>query len=153
MSPPSISVPKGLSANDVELALVLAVTYRAPPPTLSPGQQITDNVLGAVLGPDYESVGSPKRPWYFEGRDIREVFVGYQNRAYYMRVRADYDDEFVTLSIEDSRHLSQTETHIHKRAFAFLQQLESAIRRTMGSLACRGLYEPDESADESRATQ
>jgi hypothetical protein len=49
-SPPPINVPPSLAANDVELAILIAIADPPEPPKLSPGQQITDKILDAIVG-------------------------------------------------------------------------------------------------------
>jgi hypothetical protein len=116
----------------------MAVADRPAPKTLTPGQQITDNVLSAVIG-GYDSVSTPRQYWYFEAREPRTVYAGYQNRQVYMRVAVRYDASNVTMTIVESRNLKQDENSIHKTAFAYLQTLEGRVRRTLGIIARRNL--------------
>jgi len=136
-SPTPISVPRILNKSDVELAVLLAVADRPPPPTLTPGQQITDNVLGAVVGRAYDRVSSPRQEWYYEDRDVGVVFAGYQRGKFYMRVAVRYDAVNVKMEIMESRNLSQSDGSIHKNAFVWLQTLENRVRRTLGQIARR----------------
>jgi len=139
-SPPPIPVPNGLNANDVELAILLTISDPNSQQPLSPGQQITDNVLTALLG-SYDSVSNQRQTWFFEDREPGRIFLGYQRGHFYMRVAAKFDAESITLSIVDSRNLDQTETHIHKGAFSRLATLDYAIRRSLGRVAQRNLSE------------
>ncbi len=138
VSPPPIAVPSGLTENDVELAVLMAVADRPAPATLTPGQQITDNVLSAVIG-RYDSVRAPRQYWYFEAREPSVVYAGFQSGQVYMRVAVRYDARYVTMTIVESRNLKQDESSIHKGAFAYLQQLEGRVRRALGSIARRNL--------------
>lgn len=143
VSPPPIEVPHGLNENDVELAVVMAVAARPAPPNLTPGQQITDNVLSTVIrariDPRYRGVGERGPMWYFEDRGPRVVYAGFQYRELYMRVAVRYDASKVTMTIVESRNLKQDESSIHKRAFAYLQGFENRVRRALGDLASRNL--------------
>jgi hypothetical protein len=135
--PPPIPVPRGLQDNDVEFAILLAIADPPEPPKLSPGQRISDQVLDAIVW-SYDSVEEPRtEPWYFEARERRAILVGYQRGPLYMRVRVAYDTETVSLSIVESRNFDQTETKIHRGAFARLQTLENRIRRSLGRVARR----------------
>lgn len=142
VSPPPIPVPSGLTEPDVELAILLAVADPPEPPDLTPGQQITDSVLTAIVG-GYDSLSIPRQPWYFEAREPGAIFAGYQRGRYYMRVEVEFDTEAVSLSIADSRNLDQTETRIHAGAFTRLQTLENRIRRALGKVARRNTYGGD----------
>ncbi len=131
-SPPPISVPKGLTNSQIQLALMMSIADKPLPP-LSPGQQITDNVLTSLIT-GYESA-TPRQYWYFEDSGSNVVYAGFQRKNYYMRIAIKYDNRKVALNIEDSRNLRQTEFEIHKRAFQWLQTLENRIRRNLGSVA------------------
>ena len=47
---PPIDVRYGIHVNDVELAILLAVGKPAQPPVLTPGQEITGELLSAIVG-------------------------------------------------------------------------------------------------------
>jgi len=131
-SPPPINVPNGLTNNQVQLALMMSIADKPLPP-LSPGQQITDNVLTSLIT-GYESA-TPRQYWYFEDNDSNVLYAGFQRKNFYMRVAINYDNNKVVLEIVDSRNLRQTTTEIHKRAFQWLQTLENRIRRNLGYVA------------------
>jgi hypothetical protein len=138
-SPPPINVPPSLAANDVELAILIAIADPPEPPKLSPGQQITDKILDAIVG-SYDSLSNPDQPWYFEDREPGAIFAGFQEDEFYIRVRVAFDTENVSLAIVESRNLDQTETRIHRGAFVRLQTLEGRIRRGLGKVAHRNIY-------------
>lgn len=127
-----ISVPAGLTQNQVQLAILTAITERAPP-NVPAGVEITDSVLSAVVT-GYHSLND-RRTWYFEDRRPGVIYAGYQRRDWYMRVAVRYDASAITLFIEDSRNLSQSGDRIHKTAIAELQSLENRLRRTLGQMA------------------
>lgn len=134
-----IPVPSGLTENQIQLAILMAITEN-PPPDISPGVQITDSVLSAVVG-GYRSLND-RRSWYFEDRQPGIVYTGYQRRNWYMRVAVRYDTQAVTLFIEDSRNLNQSGDRIHKTAIAELQSLENRLRRTLGLVAQQAGKQP-----------
>jgi hypothetical protein len=130
-----IPVPSGLNANQVQLAILMAITEE-PPADLTPGAEITDSVLSAVIR-GYRSVHD-RHTWYFEDRKPGVIYAGYQRRKWYMRVAVRYSTNDVTLLVEDSRNLKQSAGRIHKRAIAELQSLENRLRRTLGQVAQQG---------------
>ena len=145
VSPPPIVVPDGLSYNDVERAILMAVTDSATSPAsptspLAPSQKVTVNVQKTFIG---SNIGSNEdgsnRDWYFEDRKPGVVYLGYQRGALYMRVEARFDTESITLSIIDSRNLDQSGSRIHHGAFARLSNLEVEIRRSLGEVVRQGL--------------
>ena len=131
----SAAVPNKLTENDVELAILMAIADRAVSPKLTPGEKVTDSFLSAVKDP--ASARRQKESWYFEDREPRIVYAGFQDRQFYMRVAVHYDARNVTMEIIDSRGLKQSEDKIHKRAFVWLRQLEQRVRRALGTLASR----------------
>jgi hypothetical protein len=137
VSPPPIAVPNKLTENDVELAILLAIADRAVSPKLTPGEKVTDSLLSAVNDPASNSARRQKESWYFEDRQPRIVYAGFQDRQFYMRVAVRYDARNVNMEIVDSRGLKQSEDKIHKRAFVWLRQLEQRVRRALGTLASR----------------
>lgn len=142
VSPPPIVVPDGLSYNDVERAILMAVTDSATSPTssLAPSQKVTVTVQKTFIGSNIGSnEGGSGRDWYFEDRKPGVVYLGYQRGALYMRVEARFDTESITLSIIDSRNFDQSGSRIHHGAFARLSTLEVEIRRSLGEVVRQGL--------------
>ena len=139
VSPPPIQVPAGLAASDVELAILIAVADPPEPPDLNPGQQITVNVLNAIVGTQH-SADRHRQPWFFEAREVGAVIAGFQRGQFYMRVKVRFDEREITLTIVESRNLSQTGDLIHRGAFSRLQTLENRIRRALGEIVHRNTY-------------
>jgi hypothetical protein len=137
VSPPPIAVPNKLTENDVELAILMAIADRAVSPKLTAGEKVTDSHLSMVNDPASNSARRQKESWYFEDRQPRIVYAGFQDRQFYMRVAVRYDARNVNMEIVDSRGLKQSEDKIHKRAFVWLRQLEQRVRRALGTLASR----------------
>ena len=92
ISPAPIPVPSSLTDHDVELAIFMAVADRAVPPTVPPGQRITDNILSdivatqVVMAPSHNRSRRSTQEWYVEDRDPRTVYAGFQHRQFSMRV-------------------------------------------------------------------
>ena len=114
----------------------MAIADRAVSPKLTPGEKVTESLLSAVNDPASNSARRQKES-YFEDREPRIVYAGFQDRRFYMRVAVRYDARNVTMEIVDSRGLKQSEDRIHKRAFVWLRQLEQRVRRALGTLASR----------------
>ena len=148
MSPSPIPVPSSLTDHDVELAILMAVADRAVPPTVPPGQRITDNMLSdivaiqVVIAPSHNRSSRANQEWYVEDRDPRTVYAGFQHRKFYMRVAVRHDAQQVTMAIVDSHNLKQDEYSIHKKAFVYLQHLGTRVRRALGTLARRHVDGP-----------
>lgn len=127
----STPVPVGMTAPDIEQALLLAVQQRKDGPT--PGERISDDGLAHIFGSD------PDRGWFFEGRADPGVFVGYKNRTLYLHVRVTFDESNVFTNIVSSQELRQSETRIHKRALQLQHFLMNRIRKSLGVVAERDM--------------
>ena len=134
-----IDVRYGLDVNDIELAILLAVADQPEPPTLFPGQTITDDLLKKIVGkqPGARSEG---HPWTFEGRQSGLVFAGYALESVSMRVAIRFDDQLVMLRIIDSRNLGQNGDYIRAEALERLGELKSRIQATVVTVAQRNQY-------------
>ena len=135
-----IQVPAGLAAGEVEYAILMGIGVPTETPGLSPGQQITDNLLSSVWG-RYNSAAPRREPLlYFEAREAGAVFAGFQHRHFYMRVKIRFDDREIALRVVESRNLRQTETRIHRWVLPHLRTLENRIRVALGKVAHRNAY-------------
>lgn len=124
VSPPPTPVPSEMTESEIEHVLISCLGSPSDQEKVSPGMHLANEILHYRFGGDFIK----KRYWNYEGRDEGEVFAGFNNRKYYMRVRMAYDTENVRFYIVDSRNLRQTETSIHKTALRWLGGLESGIR-------------------------
>jgi hypothetical protein len=133
---PPIDVRYGLDVNDVELAILLAVGRPPRPPVLTPGQEITDDLLASIVG---GPAGTRRKgqPWYFEGREPGLAFAGYERGRVGMRVAIKFDTQLVMLRILDSRNLGQTEDHINAGALRLLAEFQGRIERNVIAVAQR----------------
>jgi hypothetical protein len=132
---PPIDVRYGIHANDVELAILLAVGRPSQPPVLDPGQEITGELLSAIVGARGKGA-----PWRFESRKPGLVFADYERGRVGMRVAIKFDDQLVMLRILDSRNLGQTEDHINAGALTLLAELQGRIQRSVIAVAQRNRY-------------
>jgi len=131
---PPIAVPAGLTANDVELAILYDLAQQNFPTDLTPGQQISNNQLKALLL-TYRSVDGRKPGWYPESAQPGLICAGYDSGRHYLRVSIQYDDTTVKTRIIESRGLDQESGRIHKSAIRWLDGLEVQIRRALGQIA------------------
>jgi len=138
-SPAPIELRYGLAAEDVELAILLAIVDPAEPPALRPEQKITDELLSRILGaaPDGPQ---PDNPWSYRGRAPGRIFAGYASGRVSMRVAIRFDEQLVLLRILESRNLGQTGDRIRDEALALLADLDHRIRRTILVVAQRNRY-------------
>src|SRR5690554_6542579 len=100
VSPPPISIPKSMPAQDVEYALISCLGSPADEPQTSAGMHLANDLLHYRFGGEFIK----KRYWRYEGREQGAVFAGFYNRKFYMRVKMAYDSTSVNFSIIDSRN-------------------------------------------------
>lgn len=125
-----ISVPTGLTIQEVKLAIVRAVSPQSSPPELNQYQEITDRALRAHFGFRYQSANQKGR-WFIERIEGNSVFVGFDNRKHYFGVEYVIENHQVSQKIDGSRNLGQSDTRIHKAVFRWLGEMESNIRQQM----------------------
>lgn len=131
--PLRVTVPTQLSQSDAEVAIVTMLT--APPERRTDPETHTlviANPLGAILWDQYRDAQVRSKHWFVESWTDGEIVTGYQRRLYYLRVRIAVSSSEVTLKIEESRHLDQSDTRIHKNAKVWVEMLETDIRDSLG---------------------
>src|SRR5205823_1293020 len=89
----------------------------------------------AVLGWRYQSADQPKSIWFTESVEPGVIYAGYAVRTHYIRVAIRFDDQVVTTSIVSSKNLDYSENRIHEVAFVWIDELETHIRRALGTAA------------------
>ena len=131
--PLSITIPRGLSNSDAEIAIVTMLSAdqdnKGQPPKRT---TIVTDSIGAMLWDQYCDGRTKSKLWFLESWDGGEIVAGYQRRMHYLRVRVKIYDSEVTLEIDSSRHLSQTESRIHQNAKIWVEMLETDIRNALG---------------------
>lgn len=131
-----IPVPPGLTANQVEVAILAALANTPVPKELSDGAAIADEAMTALFGPiRYQSLKSSRHEWYPESRQPGQIIAGMNTRSHYLQVRLDFDTANIRPSISGSRNLSQSETRIHTNAIEWVYRLEDRIRRSLGIMS------------------
>jgi len=134
-SAPSISVPSGLTTQDVKLAILLSIDPAKAPPEMNVDQQMTDNALRAFFGYAYSKHADRRGQWFLEEIRERSVLVGFDNRKHYFRAEFIIGDHAITQRIDGSRNLDQTSTKIHRATFDWLGMFETKIRQNMGTIS------------------
>ncbi|MEX2207671.1 MAG: hypothetical protein WEF50_15705 [Myxococcota bacterium] len=130
-----IAVPKGLTANDVEVAVLYDLANQNIPADLTPGERIADSAMKALFLFRYQTVSDRKPGWYPESAEQGVIYAGFEKGPFYLRVAIEYTDSAIQTRLIESRNLSQTNTRIHKAAVLWIDQLEMRIRRSLGQLA------------------
>ena len=130
-----IDVPPGLTAQQVEFAILVSLADQPPPDDLGPGAEITDRALKAWFGWRYQSIREAQGDWFLEGREPGMILAGLQRRSHYLRLALHYSASQIRFEILDSRNLDETETMIHQAAAQWIQDLEIEVRRALGQLS------------------
>jgi hypothetical protein len=99
---PPITVPPGLTANDVRTAILAD--------------------LGSGPGTDR---------WYPESTEPGVIYAGYQRKSHQLRVAIEYDETSVRLRIAGSTNLNESNGRIHKHAISWMSLLESSLSRAL----------------------
>ena len=134
-----IDVRYGIGAQDIELAILLAIAAPERTPALAPGQKISDELLMQIVGgrPGLRRAGNS---WAFASRKPGLVFAEYEREQIWMRVAVKYDTQMVLLRIVESRGLGQAGNRIQARALTHLAELDGRIRQTVIKVAQRNRY-------------
>ena len=129
--PEIIRVPSGLTEDQVEQAIVLALA-ELPPGTIvleHKASQVTDEILDRLFGADDPA------SWFVEARDSGVVFSGYQQDQHYLGVAIRYDTREVRVEIITSQNLMQSKSRIHKEVYVWIAALEVKIRQALGAIS------------------
>ena len=129
-----ISIPSGLTAQDVKLAILYAIYPVKTPTEWTHIEQMTDSALKAAFPFSYGKV-ERSETWFLEEIRTSSVLVGFDDGDHYLRVEYVIDGGRILQKIDGSRNLGQTGETIKKDAFEFLGAMESKIRQSMGILS------------------
>lgn len=150
-TPAGIRVPRGLSAQNVEIAILAALAGRRTPGTYDAGTPMDPDEHEELVTSYLLTMSG--RAWVVESResDRIEAVLSRPGR-YHLRVEVSYDDERVEVALLDSHGLGQTERHIHKNAVKWIRTLERRIQTNLGDLAHRRRASVGELAQGRRAS-
>lgn len=128
------TVPQGMTATDVELAVLLATGLIPPEST---GYKNWDEYVKGCLrnagrlvisGPDLQE----EDHWIFEMADRSSVRASYTDGAESLEAKIDYSATKVSVSMLSSRNLDESGDHIDPRANDWLADLRLRINRGLG---------------------
>jgi hypothetical protein len=98
----------------------------------------------AHAGPSwrYQSINQPTNRWFVESFAPGVIYAGYKLSTLYLRVAIQFADQTVTTDVVESQHLHQGDNSIHHTALRWMDDLETSIRRVLGTVsAARKLHE------------
>jgi hypothetical protein len=125
--PENIPIPSRLSHQNIEVAILSALSIQSPPGIYDPREEMPEDEFARLIWSYY--VSSPgNRSWVVESRNPGRITAVISRTRYLLRIAVDYDDRRAKVSIIESTGLSQSSTRIHRKAVAWVLKLESRIR-------------------------
>lgn len=139
--PVTIDVPPGLTSQEVEVAVIAGILNTHPPVSYDPTRELPQREFDAMLARDFLATAHG-RSWFPDARqgDVRYATV--DTRGHYLRVAIHMNTRQLRIEIVESRNLLQSNGVIHKKAVAWVENLEAHIRRELGRLASYGSTQP-----------
>jgi len=129
-----IEVPPGLTAQQVELAILSGILNQRPPETYDPRVGLSELEFQALVWNHYLRSASA-RSWFPESREPGYVVAAVSARRHYLRVGISFDTQTISIRLLESRNLRQSDTRIHERVPLWLDRLEEHIRRELGRMS------------------
>jgi len=117
-----ISVPNGVTLEQVEAAIISEVLK--PPPPVRGGLSAADAELVRLAQQSHE--------WVLEARRAGEIEASVSPRSHYLKVLIVYSATTVRTEIMETRNLSSGEGTIHKNALVWIDALEKRIKASLG---------------------
>jgi len=132
--PTVIEVQPGLSPQNIEVAILAAITNRPPPPDYSPSRSLSDADFERFVWKAFLQ-RAHTRSWSVEGRKPGQIIAAVTARRHYLELGIHFDSSTITLTLLRSENLQQTETSIHRKVPLWILRLEQRIRRELGRLS------------------
>jgi hypothetical protein len=132
--PETIPIPNGLSHQNIEVAILSALSLRPPPGTYDPREGMPEDEFARLVWSHYVSAPG-NRSWAVESRSPGRITAVISRARYLLRIAVDYDDHLAKVSIIESTGLDQSSTRIHRKAVAWVLKLESRIRSELLRMA------------------
>ena len=110
LRPVAFSAPEGFSAQEVEVAILDALS-------------------------DSTGQGGRKGEWSFDGKQPGVAFARFRYDYFTMRAAVRYTGTDITLEVLESHGLDQKSTSIHSQAYIWLDGLEARIKQRFGRVA------------------
>ena len=135
--PTVIQVPSGLTEQNVEIAILAAITNRHPPEDYIPSEALSDADFQRLVWRAFlhEAHG---RSWTVESRQPAEIVAVVNVRSHYLQLGIPFDTDTVRLEIRGSRNLMQSGNQIHRKVPLWIHGLEERIRRELGRMSFAG---------------
>jgi hypothetical protein len=130
-----IVVPSGLTENEIQIAILTALTDLSHPPAYDPNVIVAGSVGDAIAWSLFKEAERSSSGWYPESHEPGVIFAGLDVRSHYMRIAIHYDTKSVRTQIVESRNLKQSGGRIHRKANAWLAKLEAKIRVALGQVS------------------
>ena len=128
-----ILISPELTRQNIEIAIISALTNRPPPEEYDPRLRLDDETFKLFIWKHY--VRDAGRAWMIERRERGSVTAAIARREYYLQVRVDYGGEEVRWRITESRGLEQENGRIHARAVDWLEKLDLRLRRELSRMS------------------
>ena len=129
-----IDIPTGMTQQQLRVAIVAGILNSHPPADYDPMAELSEEEFNALLWQRF--VGTARsRGWFPESREGDTIYASVNTRGLYLRAAIERGPEQLRVSIVESRNLSEGGGRIHKRAVAWLRNLEAHIRREVGRMS------------------
>jgi len=132
--PHLIDIPEGMTQQQLEVAIVARILNSHLPPDYAPMVELPEEEFNALLW--HRFVGTAhSRSWFPESREGGTIYASVNTRGLYLRAAIERGPKHLRVFIVESRNLSEGGGRIHKRAVAWLRNLEAHIRREVGRMS------------------
>jgi hypothetical protein len=127
---PPISVPTGMTAAEVETAILITLIADAPF-LIDTTKPTTPDEIAQILR--QSALRPPDRTprWHLKRRSQKSIEAEYRRRNFTLLLELRYDEKTIQPTIIDSTNLKQSRNRIHKAAIIWAQQFSD---RVSGSL-------------------
>lgn len=132
--PHSIPIPSSLSRQNIEVAILSALSVQPPPGIYDPREEMPEDEFDQLIWTYY--LASPRnRAWVVDSRDPGRITAVISRTRYLLRIAVEYDDDRAKVSIIESTGLGQSSSRIHRKAVAWVLKLETRIRNEFSRMA------------------
>ena len=130
----TLAVPPGLSAQDVEVAILGGIRNKNAGTSYDPLRPMSAADFDRFVFVTYLA-DEPGRSWFPESRAPGTVIAAVDTRGHYLQVALKFDTSTIRTELLQSKDLLQEDGHIHKKALAWIANLHEHIRRELTRLA------------------
>ncbi len=133
-APYTLPVPMGLTAQQIEVAVLAGILNMRPPREYDPTKELPREEFDRLIWLRF--VGTARsRGWFPESREGETIYAAVYRREHYLRAAIEPQGRNLRIRIVESRNLKQNGRRIHKRAVKWLRNLEAHIRRELGRMS------------------